>query len=147
MASHEEMLAYQYMVTTLSGDSTLMSYVPGGVYRNEAPPTSTTPPYIILSAQSGRDVTTANAYRIYSSILMNVWVVGPASLAATMIVPAVKRLDALIGLVRTPQLTADGNGLILTCYRESPLSRDELINGEQWLNSGGAHRMYVQAIG
>lgn len=149
MASHEELLAYQYLVSTLTGDSTFMGYCPGGVWRNEAPPagTNSATPYTILSVQSGRDVTTANGYRLYSTILANVWICAPTSQLASMIVPAVKQLDKLLGRVSQPQLTADGNGLILFCGRESPLSKDETINGEAWLNSGGAHRMYVQAIG
>ncbi|SRR5579875_3592173 len=149
MASSEAMLAYEYLKTVLSGDTTLTSYAPGGVWRNEAPPvgTNSSTPYIILSYQSGQDVVTAYGTRIFASLKMQVKVVGPASQAASNIVPAASRIDALIGLVRGAPLTTDGNGLVLTCYAEQPIALDELINGELWLSVGAMYRMQIQAIG
>jgi len=38
------------------------------------------------------------------------------------------------------------NAAILSCYRESPLEIDELVNGEVWSNIGGLYRLQVQAI-
>lgn len=38
------------------------------------------------------------------------------------------------------------NAAILSCYRESPLEIDELVNGEVWSNMGGLYRLQVQLI-
>lgn len=146
MAASEAMLGYEYLMTTLKGDATLMSYVTGGFYRNFIPPGTPTP-YGIVSYQSGRDITTVNAYRLFASMLFQVIVVGPASLTVTNHVPAASRIDTLIGHVTGVPLTADSLGLVLTCYRESPVSRDEEVNAEDWLNLGGLYRMQIQAIG
>lgn len=134
----ESGIAFEFLMSVLSNDATLGSYVPGGVWRSMAPP-STTPPYVIISLQSGADTLTAQVVRLMSQILYQVRVVGPVGMTATLF-SAAQEIDNL--LARTSG-TATG-GQVLACWRESPLQLDELVNGELWTNIGGLYRLQIQ---
>ena len=131
-------IALEWFTSTLANDSQLESLAPGGVYRSMAPP-STQPPWVIVAYQSGIDVLTMNSYRAMSNLLWQAKVVGPADMTSQLMAAAA-RIDDLIGLASG---TATG-GLILSCFRDSPLQLDELVNGALWLSSGGLYRLYIQ---
>jgi hypothetical protein len=146
MAGYESAAGFAWLYSVLSGDSTLTGYAPGGVWRGLAPDGTATP-FVILSLQSGQDKLTANAVRILDDDTFLVKASGPASNTAG-VTNAAARIDALLGrtsgTIGTPgQVTA---GAILACYRETPLSVDELINGELWTNLGGLYRLIIQAM-
>lgn len=138
MAGHELMLGFEWLYGVLSGDTTLLSYATGGVWRAYAPP-ATVPPYVIMGHQSSQDVTTMNAFRLMTSALYQVKIVGPAS-NMTPLVNGAERIDQLIGL--TSGVVT--NGVILASYREQPLEVPELVNGELWENIGGLYRLQVE---
>ncbi|SRR6266702_2131367 len=138
MAVHEVALGLDFLNTTLSNDASLTSLAPGGVFRAYAPP-STLAPYIIIALQSGTDIITMNAFRLFSNALYQVKVIGPSSETDTL-VQAASEIDSLLGLT-SGTVT---NGHILYCYRESPLQVDELVNGVQWSNIGGTYRLAIQ---
>lgn len=140
-ATQESGIAFQFLYTTLSNDPGLTVSAPGGVWRSMAPP-STQPPYIILVLQSGMDTLTAQVVRLLSEIVYQVRVVGPVSMTSSLFSIA-SEIDALLG--RTSG-TAPG-GLVLSCWRESPLQLDELVNGELWTNIGGLYRLQIQQTG
>lgn len=141
MSVHESAIALEFLITTLSGDSTLTGvtgYAPGGVYRVMAPP-STVAPYIIVASHSGADVLSINAFRIMSDLLYQIRAVGPSAMM-TQIVNAASRIDDLLKLASG---TANG-GYVLSTFRESPLELDEEVLGELWVSMGGLYRLYVQ---
>src|SRR5579885_931599 len=113
MSTHETALVYSWLYSTLSGDSTLSGYAPGGVWRGMAPPQTATP-FVIISLQSGSDVVTMNGYRMIVDVLYQVKAVGPVSNTAG-IVSAASRIDDLLKLTTG---TVAG-GAILSCYRQS----------------------------
>lgn len=137
-AVHEAAIALGWIFTTLANDATLTSEATGGVHRAYAPP-DTVPPYIIVGFQTGLDVLTANAVRLMNNSLYQIKVVGPADDTPTLMSIAAE-IDALF---KRASGSATG-GLILTCYRESPLQVDEIVSGEQWTNIGGLYRMLIQ---
>jgi len=140
-SGHEVALAFEWLYSTLSGDATLSSLAPGGVYRALAPPQLTTTPYVIFGFMSGTDTVTMNAYRIMAELTMQVKAVGPASSVAG-VYQAAEQIDVLIGLVRT--YTNLPAGYSLSCWRQSPLEVDELVDGELWTNCGGLYRIQIE---
>ena len=138
MSVHEITMAFQFLVSTLSGDATLTSLAPGGVFRAMAPPQTATP-FVILAFQSGTDTLTGNAVRMISRTTFQAKAVGPASQTAT-IAQAAARIDDLLKIVRNASTTG---GIILDCYRSSPLQIDELVDGELWTNWGGMYDLEI----
>lgn len=136
----ETAIALEWLMSTLTGDNALTPLATGGVHRAMASP-GTVPPYVIVAFQAGVDVLSANAFRLMDNLLYQVKVVGPASMTATLL-SAAAEIDALLKLASG---TATG-GLILSCYRESPLQLDELVNGELWSNVGGLYRLLIQQM-
>ncbi len=140
MSSHEVMTAFEYIYTTLSGDATLTSLAPGGVWRTLAPD-GTASPFTTMAFQSGIDTMIVNAARIFSQPLLMIKTTGLASNTAA-VEQAAARVDVL--LQRTSGQTSDS--LILVCYRESPWQQDELVNADLWVSIGGLYRLYVQDV-
>lgn len=133
-------LALEFLFSTLQNDTNLTALGIGGVFRGLAPP-STNPPYVIVSLQSSQDTLNMNAYRIMTSSLYQVKVVAPASMMANLIQVA-SEIDQQLRLTSG----SVSNGYILSCYRESPLQIDELVNGELWTNVGGLYRLEIVQV-
>lgn len=138
--STEAAIGFTWLYSTLTNDSQLPSLVPGGVWRSLAPPETQTP-FIVMSLQSANDVVSMNGFRIIVDCTYLLKVVGPASETAT-IMNAADRLDALIGSPPTSGTTSDG--AVLSSLRKSPLSIDELVNGELFLNQGGLYDLIIE---
>jgi hypothetical protein len=139
MSAHEITMAFQFLVSTLKNDATLANELaPGGVHRGMAPPQTATP-FVIVAFQSGADTLTGNAVRLISRTTFQAKAVGPASVTTT-IAQAADRIDTLLKLVRNASTTG---GVILDCYRASPLQLDELVNGELWTNWGGLYNLEI----
>jgi len=139
MSLHEVEIALAWLYGAMTGDSTLTALVPGGFWRAYAPP-STSPVYVIFGLQSGgNDTLTMNAVRLLANPLYQIKAVGPAS-NMQAILDAASELDNL--LKRTSGTIV--GGYVGACYREQPLSVDELVNGEVWSNVGGMYRLQIQ---
>ena len=91
----EVMYGFQWLEATLSADSTLAGYAPGGIWRALAPPREAIP-FVIMAHQTGTDVITVNAFRIMTEVVYQVKIVGPASMTSTLMAGA-SRIDQLIG--------------------------------------------------
>ena len=141
MSNHEIMLGLQYLQSVLAGDATLAGYAPGGVWRGYVPP-GTSWPYVVYNFQAGSDVLTQNAVRVMDSLLFQVIVSGPSSMDVTLAAAATE-IDKLL---RRPAGTAtpDGLGYVLACYRETPVMKDDLVNGEKWSDVGGLYRILLE---
>lgn len=142
MAGNEIDIAYQWIQATLSGDSTLQGYAPGGVWRAEAE-TNTPAPYVTITYQpgQGRDEVAFGAVRVYSDLYFEVCGAGPAS-SLPNIVLAADRIDELLTV---DQQTAITGGIILASYRAHPASSDPLIDGVRWNSNGGVYRVMIKA--
>ncbi len=132
-----------YLLATITADSALMAYAPGGAWRAVAPQASiNNPPYILVTAQGGADVMGSFADRLMTSGLYQVAIYGPDTMMNASLVPGARLLDA--ALQRTSG-TAQG-GTILACYREQPLILSEVVSGSDilWTRIGGLYRILVQ---
>lgn len=138
MSVHEAMAGYLWLVGVLSTDSILSGYAPGGVYRSLAP-VGTAPPFVIISFQSGPDTRTAQGVRILAMPLYQVKAVGP-SYETALLVNAASRIDDLLKLASG----SVAGGYIASCYRESELVLDNLVDGVQWSEMGGLYRTQIE---
>lgn len=138
MAS-EQWYAFQWLYTTLSNDSQLLSYATGGIWRSMAPP-ETQQPFVVLVYQAGNDVVSMNAFRLFDELLFQVRAVGPGT-QSTTVANAAARVDTLLG---GPTSGSVPGGAILNCHRYQPLVFDELVNGELWNNMGGIYRIQIE---
>jgi hypothetical protein len=140
VSANEVDLGFQYLASTLTPDSTLLGFAPGGGYRALAA-TDTAVPYWIAIYMAGTTTTNFGAVRGYVSLLYQVKAVGPANQTQN-IVSAAARIDALI--TRSTQLAVTG-GIIKSCVQQQPLEMDEIVIKELWTNVGGLYRMMVTA--
>ena len=142
MSANEVALTLEWLYGTLSGDGTLSGYAPGGVWRAEAPP-STTPPYVIMSYQPSQshDEIVFGGARAYSDLYFEMLAVGPAKVTQT-IANAAARIDTLITVATQTSVTG---GIIMASYRTQPSEADVIVDGEMWTNIGGIYRVMVKA--
>lgn len=131
--------AFNYVVTTMQADSALTTAAVGGVWQGFAD-IGTVPPYALVTQQANADTLTMNAVRLFNSMLLQIKAVGPASNFVALVTIA-DRIDALFGRAGYVTLTSGG---VLSCYRESALVYDEIVNGAAWSNLGGLYRIALQ---
>jgi len=133
--------ALQWAESTMQADSALMTVAVGNIWLAFAP-IGTVPPFVIMSQQSATDVLTVNAVRLFTDILMQIKMIGPATNYAAVVAGA-DRIDALFKSVRSVGL---GTGGVLCCYREQIVSYSELINGAAWHHLGGLYHIELQGV-
>jgi hypothetical protein len=139
MPEYEPNIGFQAINALLANDVELLSVAPGRVRRGKAKPKSAIP-YVIMSYQSGHDVLTATGVRIMLDATYLVKAVGPERLTES-IFQAAARIDALLD---TKNQSVPAGGFLLSGNRDSPVTYDEDVNGEQWLHAGGMYRLIVQ---
>lgn len=141
MPVNEVDVAYQWIQATLSGDSTLQSDAPGGVWRAEAPD-GTTPPYVAITymPQQSKDVEVFGG-RAYSELYFEVCAAGPAA-NLSGIASAAAQIETLITIT---QQTAITGGTIMSSVRNAPVESDPLIEGERWNATGGLYRVRIKS--
>lgn len=136
--------AFQWVATTMEADSALMAAATGGIYREYAP-IDTPAPFVIVAQQVGTDVLTVNAIRLFTSLLLQIKMLGPSGPGgnyAALVVGA-DRIDALFKSVRSVGL---GTGGVLACYREQSIAYGELVNQQPWSHLGGLYRIELQGV-
>ena len=132
--------ALQWCETTMQADSALMAVAVGNIWLSFAP-IGTTPPFVIMSQQTATDHLTVNAVRLWTDILIQLKMIGPATNYAALVTGA-DRIDALFKSVR--EVGLGGTGGVLCCYREQIVSYSELINGAAWHHLGGLYHISLQ---
>jgi hypothetical protein len=138
MSRHELASAEEFLFTTLS-DATLLSYAPGGVH-NDTAPDGTPTPYVVFGLQSPVvDSRTMNEVRLLTNPLYQVVATGEAS-KMDDIVNAASRIDDLL---KRDSGDVTG-GEISACYREQPVTKNELVNTQKWKSIGGLFRLEIQ---
>lgn len=142
MSTHEVALALGWIVPTLSGDTALQGYAPGGVWRAEAPP-GTAVPYVVVMFQptSSKDETVFGGGRAYTDLYFHVFAAGPAA-DGQQIANAAARIDQLLTV---PQQTAITGGTLIASYRAAPIESDVILDGSTWSNFGGEYRVMVKS--
>lgn len=134
--------AFQWVVSTLQGDSAWVAASTGGVFQGRAD-IGTVGPYTLVTAQApGQDVLTMNVKRLFTKITLQIKAVGPMSRYADLVTIA-DRIDALFGRVGPTPLPSGG---VLESYREQAIAYEEprLINGQAWSNLGGLYHIDLQ---
>lgn len=132
--------ANYYLDHVLAPDSTLATYAPDGVWLNIADKGQTR--YVVYSRLAGSDITTAQRFRIYSTLRYLIEAVSPVDYYTTTAL-AGARIDQLLGLVR---IATTPNANILTVSRVQPIERYEVIAGKRWVHHGGLYDIDVQLI-
>jgi hypothetical protein len=134
--------AYQWVSQTMAADSALVAAAAGGIFREYAP-LDTVAPFVIVSQQAGTDVLTANAVRLFVSLLVQIKALGPSGQGGSygILITIADRIDALFKSVRSFGLSSGG---VLDCYREQTIAYGELVNGQPWSHLGGLYRIELQ---
>lgn len=140
MSGIEIFLAYTWIFSVLAADANIATLAPGGCWRALAPPEITGIPWIIVAFQAGTDTLTMNAFRPLSRLLFQIKAVGPAS-STQAIVSAAQEIEVLFG---GPTSGSIPGGFIDACYRDGPLTLDEIVAGELHTSIGGMYRVEVQ---
>ncbi len=136
----EVALAFQWINSTLRGDSQLMAASTGGIWQGTAD-ISTVGPYTSFGQQSGQDSLTSAAKRVMARMLLQIVGVGPDAQYGALVVIA-NRIDVLFGDVKNVGLP--GGGVMLTSYREQPLALDiGLVAGASWSKLGGLYHIDI----
>ena len=149
MSAHEVVLGLQWINATITGDTTLMSLVPGGCYRGVAPKEDVSgnplvPPFAIFNFVSGSDKTSMNGYRCLVRALFQIKATGLGDAAhATAVASAAARIDTLFG---GPVRGTTTGGIIHSCIRENPIAYDEpIVAGTWWTHFGGIYEILIEA--
>lgn len=137
---HELSRVAAWLYTTLSGDATLTSLAPGGVFRGLAT-VGTATPYVVFAYQGGADILSATGYRLGVNSLWIVKAVGPAA-STLALQSAADRIEILL----MHQSGAVTDARIAACIRQDGVFDDEVVNGALWTNVGGIYRIWAEAI-
>jgi len=133
--------ALQWAESTMQADTALMTAAVGNVWLAFAP-IGTAAPFVIMNQQSSSDVMTVNAVRLFTDLLLQIKIIGPATNFAAIVAGA-DRIDALFKSVREFGLSSGG---VLCCYREQIVSYSEIINGAAWHHLGGLYHISLQGV-
>jgi hypothetical protein len=136
--------AFSWVATTMQADSTLMAAATGGLYQGLAP-VDTVAPFVLVVQQTGMDVLTMNANRLFVHILLQIKALGPSGPGGSYaaLVTIADRIDALFKSVRSVPLSSGG---VLACWREQSLAYSELVNGQPWSHLGGLYHIELQGV-
>lgn len=127
------------LYTTLSGDTTLASKVPGGVH-NTVAPGGAGYPQLIFQKVSGSDEYTWSQ-RIRRRFLYQVRVIDAGGPDKDGLLEALDRVDALL---TDGTLTMTGGGAVIYCRRAGDLpDAAERVDGELYLQVGATYRIEV----
>lgn len=121
----------------LSGDATLTSLAPGGVWRGVAP-VDASGVVVVFSQSSALDSYTF-ADRAITEHSYTVKAIAPGESAA----PAWDAADRVDALLTDGAVTLD-SGAVLSCRRDTIISMTETDGGEQYQHAGGIYRITTQ---
>lgn len=142
MSTHEVALALGWIVPTLSADTPLQGYAPGGIWRAEAPPGTAVPYVVVMHKQpQSKDEIAFGGVRVYSDLYFDVFAAGPAA-DGQQIANAAARIDQLLTV---PNQTAITGGTLIASYRTSPIESDVILDGSTWSNFGGEYRVMCKS--
>jgi capsular polysaccharide biosynthesis protein len=136
-AGLEASAAEEFLVTTLTGDATLMAQLSGGVWSMEAPE-GTVYPFLVFQFVSGIDYAAVGAQRIWTNMIYLVKVIAETADFSVMNA-AVARIDAL--LHRASGVVADGT--VWSCTREQIIRLPDDVANDQFRQAGGLYRLYA----
>jgi hypothetical protein len=136
--------AFSWVATTMQADSALMAAAVGGLYQGLAP-VDTVAPFVLVIQQTGTDVLTMNANRLFVHILLQIKALGPSGPGGSYsaLVTIADRIDALFKRAGPVGLSSGG---VLACWREQSLAYSELVNGQPWSHLGGLYHIELQGV-
>lgn len=138
-AGLEASAAEEFLMTTLSGDATLVALLDGGIWNTEAAQDRPDPKYPLLLFQfmSGLDFAAVGAVRIWTNMIYLVKVIADGADFGAMNA-AVARIDQLLHLASGT--TADGT--VWSCTREQIVRLPDQVAGSQFRQAGAMYRLY-----
>lgn len=127
------------LVAKLGADGTLLSYVPNGIYVDEAPPGSTR--FVIVSLVDEVDEAKFGG-RAFEDALFSIEARMLSTVAGANIKAAAARIDALLedGVLSVAGYT------LMTCHRESRIRLTEIDAVDpslRWYRRGGNYRIQM----
>jgi DNA-binding LytR/AlgR family response regulator len=130
----------QALIAKLTSDATLTAAAPGGVFRDMAPQ-STTTPFVVVTQMSHVDAYAIGS-QAYEELLYLVKVVDQAN-SSSAAQTAADRVQTLL----------QGATLTITGYRSMLVQREERIvyvevddeSDRRWQHRGGLYRVYAEA--
>lgn len=136
-AGLEATTAEEFLVSTLTGDATLMAQLPGGVWNIEAPE-GTPYPFLVFQFMSGNDFAAVGALRIWTNMIYLVKVIADAADFDSLNAVAA-RLDAVLhGTSGTVS-----SGVVWSCTREQTIRLPDQLANRQFRQAGGLYRLYA----
>lgn len=133
-SSTETAITFAWIESTLSGDTTLQGYAPGGILQTFALP-GTTAPYMLVKYLSGKDYPVFGGGRAYSDMRFRVLVVGPLGSQQTL-ASAAARIETLLTVTSKTAVTG---GAIIGSFRDQPASEDEWVDSAKWHVDGAEY--------
>lgn len=127
----------QVIYSTLSGDATLTSLAPGGVWRGVAP-TGTAGVWLVFNQISESDSYALKA-RAFTESVYQVKAIAPGE-SALPAWNAAARIEFLL----TDKALVMPAGTLLSCRRSQVVSMTETDGGEQYQHAGGIYEIFVQ---
>lgn len=127
----------QMIYSTLSGDATLASLAPGGVWRGVAK-AGTTGTFVVFNLQGEADIYTMGVRAMLDGVYQIKAVTPGTSASATW--DAAERIDALF----TDATLTCANGTVLLSRRQQIISYSETDGGEMYQHVGGLFQIVVQ---
>jgi hypothetical protein len=147
---NEAVLGTMFLTSVLGNDATLTSLAPGGIWRSIADDGVATP-FVVFNHQAGSDTTNMSGYRLFDEALFVIKAVGEAT-KTQAVHDAFAQADALLGGTNTGPASGVVSvssvmvGKVLSCYRETSLIQDEIVEGVKWVNIIGVYRLQVQSV-
>jgi len=132
--------AFLWIDTTMLADTALVAAAVGGTWQGLADD-GTLPPYASFDSITNSDTNTMQAVRLFNRGTFEIKAVGPSNNYAVLVIIA-NHIDALFKDVKNVGLS--GGGGVLSCYRESAFSYNEMVNGVQWSHLGGLYHIDLQ---
>jgi len=126
-------------MATCQADAALQAVSVGGFWQGFAP-LGTTGLYTLIVQQAAPDVNTLFAVRVFTNLLLQIKAVGVSSNYAD-IITAANRIDSLFQNKRNISLSP---GYMLSSWRESEISYDEVVSGVQYSHLGGLYHIQLQ---
>lgn len=133
---------FQAIAATLGPDATIIANAPGGVWLDEAPPTTTQTPWIVFGQLTTlRDIQGRGAQLVMAKGIIQVQAVGKVGSDEQAMQNALDRADALLNGLKGLSV---GGATVVRIARDRELAYEEVINGVRIGHWGIQYQWWAQ---